>query len=112
MLEHVEGPPQNAIDECRRVLKPGGIVVHTTCFINPIHEAPAVTALHAVRTEASAPRLSEIIEAAGWGSFDVWIAELTACATRRAPLPSGIRSTLAMKNDPAWPIVTWAVARK
>ena len=26
VLEHVEGPPQDAIDECRRVLKPGGAI--------------------------------------------------------------------------------------
>ena len=40
VLEHVEGNPQQAIDECWRVLRPGGIVVHTTCFINPIHDEP------------------------------------------------------------------------
>src|SRR5688572_31467051 len=40
VLEHIEGSPQQAIDECLRVLKPGGIAIHTTCFINPIHGSP------------------------------------------------------------------------
>jgi hypothetical protein len=31
------------------VLKPGGLAIHTTCFINPIHEAPTryTAVLHA-----------------------------------------------------------------
>jgi 2-polyprenyl-3-methyl-5-hydroxy-6-metoxy-1,4-benzoquinol methylase len=40
VLEHVVGDPQTAIDETLRVLRPGGIVIHTTCFMNPIHGAP------------------------------------------------------------------------
>jgi SAM-dependent methyltransferase len=37
VFEHIEGNPQTAIDECLRVLKPGGIMVHTTCFLTPNH---------------------------------------------------------------------------
>jgi SAM-dependent methyltransferase len=114
VLEHVEGPPQNAIDECRRVLKPGGIAVHTTCFINPIHEAPAdywrftPFALKHLHRD-----WSEIIEVAGWGSFDVWIAELDGVRYTAVPHAKWHPfHKLAMKNDPAWPIVTWVVARK
>jgi ubiquinone/menaquinone biosynthesis C-methylase UbiE len=40
VLEHVEGDPQQAIDETLRVLRPGGLAIHATCFINPIHGAP------------------------------------------------------------------------
>src|SRR5882672_10130836 len=73
VLEHVEGNPQQAIDECHRVLKPGGIAVHTTCFINPVHGSPndfwrftpeALCLLH-----RSWPK---VIEHGGWGNFDVW----------------------------------------
>ena len=42
VLEHVEGNPEQAIDECFRVLRPGGIAVHTTCFVNPIQELQAI----------------------------------------------------------------------
>ncbi len=40
VLEHVSGNPQQAINECWRVLRPGGIAVHTSCFINPVHNEP------------------------------------------------------------------------
>lgn len=39
MLEHVP-EPQRAIDEIRRVLRPGGLLLLTTRFLFPIHDAP------------------------------------------------------------------------
>src|SRR5260370_21735427 len=37
VFEHIQGDPQTAIDETFRVLKPGGYMVHTTCFLLPYH---------------------------------------------------------------------------
>lgn len=114
VLEHVEGNPQKAIDESHRVLRPGGLAIHTTSFINPIHGVPkdfwrftpaALSLLHS--------NWREIIEVGGWGNFWVW-----------SVIRDGMRFTgvphakwhplhgLAVKNDPLWPIVTWIVARK
>jgi SAM-dependent methyltransferase len=39
MLEHVR-EPQRIIDEIKRVLKPGGMLVLTTRFIFPLHDTP------------------------------------------------------------------------
>jgi SAM-dependent methyltransferase len=39
MLEHVP-EPQRAIDEMYRVLQPGGVLLLTTRFLFPIHDAP------------------------------------------------------------------------
>ena len=39
MLEHVP-EPQRAVDEMRRVLRPGGLLLLTTRFLFPIHDAP------------------------------------------------------------------------
>jgi ubiquinone/menaquinone biosynthesis C-methylase UbiE len=43
VLEHVEGDPFVAIAESVRVVKAGGFVVHTTCFLNSLHGAPTTT---------------------------------------------------------------------
>jgi len=70
VLEHVEGSPQQAIDEAYRILRPGGIAIHTTCFINPIHRMPkdfwrftpeALELLHS--------KWGEIIEVGGVGKL-------------------------------------------
>ncbi len=39
VLEHLH-TPQKAIDEMKRVLKPGGTLILTTRFVFPIHDAP------------------------------------------------------------------------
>ena len=114
VLEHIEGNPQQAIDETYRVLRPGGIAIHTTCFINPIHRVPkdfwrftpeALSLLHS--------NWGEVIEVDGWGNLQVW--SVAQDGIRYAGVPHAQwhpLHKLAIKNDPAWPIVTWIVARK
>lgn len=114
VLEHVEGNPQQAIDECHRLLRPDGIAIHTTCFINPIHAAPkdfwrftpnALSLLH--------QNWSQIIEVGGWGNFQVW--NVIRDGIRFAGVPHAKwhpLHLLATKNEPLWPIVTWVVAKK
>lgn len=114
VLEHVEGNPQQAIDECHRVLRPGGVAVHTTCFINPVHGSPkdfwrftpeALSLLHR--------NWSAIIESAGWGNFELW--SIVQDGLRFEGVPHARwhpLHRLATRNDPLWPVVTWIVARK
>jgi len=114
VLEHVEGDPYQAITECHRVLRPGGIALHTTCFMNPVHGAPmdfwrftpfALSLLHR--------NWSEIIEVGGWGNFQVW--SVVHDGIRFDGVPHAKWHPLhqiAVDNDPLWPIVTWIVARK
>jgi SAM-dependent methyltransferase len=114
VLEHLEGDPQDAIDETFRVLKPNGIALHTTCFINPIHACPndywrfspqalkLLTAKH-----------GDIIDLGGWGNPYVWL--YSAIGLRFVPIPHARWHPghwVATKNDPAWPISTWVLARK
>jgi SAM-dependent methyltransferase len=114
VLEHVEGDPQRAIDECYRVLKPNGIAVHTTCFMNPVHGSPkdfwrftpeALCLLH--------KNWGNIIDSGGWGNFDVW--SVVNIGMRFEGVPHARwhpYHKMAIKNDLEWPIVTWVIAAK
>jgi len=114
VLEHVEGDPQKAIDECWRVLRPGGLAVHTTCFINPVHGFPkdfwrftpdALRLLH--------HKFTEIIECDGWGNFEALL--FMRNSLRFEPIPHlkwHPIHRLATRNDTEWPIVTWIIAKK
>lgn len=114
VLEHLEGDPQDAIDETFRILKPGGIALHTTCFINPMHACPNDYwrfTPQALRLLAS--KHAEIIEADGWGNPYVWV--YSAIGLRFVPIPENRWHPghwVATKNDPEWPIATWVLARK
>ena len=69
VLEHIEGSPQAAIDETFRILKPGGLVLHATCFINPVHGAP----MDYWRFTPDALKLlvakhGDVVDVGGWGN--------------------------------------------
>ncbi|MCA9595834.1 MAG: methyltransferase domain-containing protein [Myxococcales bacterium] len=112
VLEHVNDP-RTAIAESVRVLVPGGVAIHTTCFINPIHDAPAdywrftPEALHLLCRDY------EIVGVGGWGNRLVWLVD--ALGMRFDPIPHATWHPLhkiATRDDPAWPIVTWVVLRR
>ena len=114
VLEHVEGDPQQAIDESWRVLRPGGIAVHTTCFINPIHAHPNdFWRFTPAALRLLCARFGEIIECSGWGNLETWL--FIRDGLRFMPIPHSTwhpLHKLATRNDSAWPIVTWIVAVK
>ncbi len=117
VLEHVVGDPQRAIDETRRVLKPGGLAIHTTCLMNPIHTA-ASTPSDLWRFTPEALRylcrdFSKIVDSGGWGSPYVWVA--TALGLRYVRVPHAKwhpLHQLATLNDAQWPVSTWIAAEK
>jgi len=114
VLEHVEGDPQRAMDESWRVLRTGGVAVHTTCFINPIHRHPNdFWRFTPDALKLLAKRFRTIVDCDGWGSFDAWL--IIRKGARFVNVPHANWHPLhraATENDPEWPIVVWVVAIK
>lgn len=121
VLEHIEGNPAKAAAECLRVLKPGGVAVHTTCFNMHVHSSDNSTPSAASdfwRFTPQGLRLlhdgCEILDSGGWGNPQVWSVVAKDGMTFRGvpPVKWHPMYKIAMKNDPLWPIVTWVIARK
>lgn len=115
VLEHV-ADPFKAAEESRRVLRPGGYAIHTTCFMDRIHPNPsdywrfsceALKVLHR--------NYSEVVQCGSWGNRWVYILSSLSRRFRFLPVPesgwSPVRS-LALLDDPNFPVVTWIIARK
>lgn len=114
VLEHVEGSPQLAVEETFRVLKPDGIALHTTCFINPIHHKPQdFWRFTPDALKFLVDGYGEIIDVGGWGNPFVWI--YLGLGLRFEPVPHARWHPvhwLAMENHSRWPMSTWVLARK
>jgi len=114
VLEHVAAPPQQAIDEMFRVLRPGGIALHTSCLINNIHGTGDYGDYW--RFTPDALRLlvgphADVIDAGGWGNLYVW--PFILAGLRAEPIPDAPwhpAHWIATLNDSAWPITTWVLA--
>jgi len=115
VLEHVVGDPQVAINETWRILKPGGLAMHTTCFMMPFHGSPQ----DLWRFSPEALRLlcrkfKSIVEIGAWGNRYVWLL-VQPLGLRFEAVPDARWHPLhrmAVHNDPKWPVVTWIVAQK
>jgi SAM-dependent methyltransferase len=114
VLEHIRGCPQRAFDETRRVLRPGGIAVLTTCFMNPVHERPNDYWRYTPEALSYLSRdYSHVIECGSWGNFLALMWVRAGMRLERVPLVSWHPlHRMAVADDPAWPIVTWIVLRK
>jgi SAM-dependent methyltransferase len=115
VLEHVKGDPLTAFKESFRVIKPGGCVCHTTCFVNPIHAAPSdfwrftPAAVRLMCNQANA----EVVSIGSWGNREAWA--LIEAGFRSLPIPLDPANPLykiATYNEDDVPIVVWVIARK
>lgn len=114
VLEHVEGDPLVAMRECLRVVKPGGLVIHTTCFITPKHGAPSdFWRFTPEGLRLLAADYTRIVDVSGWGNPFVWM--VAALGLVREPIPHATwhpLHKLATYDHPEWPVVTWIIAQR
>jgi SAM-dependent methyltransferase len=121
VLEHIPCDPQVAVDEVRRVLRPGGLAIHTTCFLTPFHGVPAYSGDgggdywrftdHGLRYLHRG--YSRVIEADGWGN--PWMTVLNALTLTRLPVPEEgwhPLNKLARHNRRSYHYVVWVIAQK
>lgn len=113
VLEHVAGDPKAAVTETARVVAPGGIIVHTTCCVNPIHGRPDYWRFTPQGLALLVPDDCEVLEIGAWGNPLVWL--LTALRLRFVPVPHAKWHPLnwvTRWNQRDWPVVVWLVLRK
>lgn len=115
VLEHVGGDPFKAVSETYRVLKPGGIVVHTTVLLFQIHGYPS----DYWRFTPEGLRLlcnpfKEVIDCRGWGNRYMWALNwIGVLFDEKVPTAQWHPfHKLATINEERYPVTTWIVARK
>jgi SAM-dependent methyltransferase len=121
VLEHVECNPQQAIDECYRILKPGGIMAHTTCFMIPFHGNPQFGVPgdgdywrythHGLQYLCQ--KFSRVIQADGWGN--PLLPLLTGLGLTHQAVPDAPwhpLHKLAMYDRKSYSYVVWVIAQK
>lgn len=114
VLEHVGGDPFRAVEECRRVLKPGGIAIHATPFLIQIHGYPSDYWRFTPQALVLLCRNHGGVLASGSsGSRYLWLLSWLGLFEQRVPKASWHPyRKLALKNEPEFPSCTWIVARK
>jgi SAM-dependent methyltransferase len=114
VLEHLPNP-QRAISESFRVLRLGGIAIHTTCFLNPVHRYPDDYWRFSCDGLAMLCRpYAEILHCSSWGNryACALIALIDRARNIEIPDRAGVRHWLATHNEPDYPIHVWVVARR
>ena len=114
VLEHIAHPPR-AIAESFRVLKPGGIAIHTTCFLNPLHRYPEDYFRFSCAALASLVEpYAEVLHCASWGNRYAAALIMVADRIRGMHIPDGggPRHWLATYNEEKYPIHVWVIARR
>ncbi len=112
ILEHIDDP-QKAIDESYRILKPGGIAIHTTVFLMPYHPCPRDLYRFSPDLLADMHNRYTKTYTGGNGNWRTLLVLLLRLS--RFPVSyrwGGLPGLLLRGDDPKYMITTWVVAQK
>ncbi len=112
ILEHIDNP-QKAIDETYRILKPGGIAIHTTVFLMPYHPCPRD--LYRFSPDLLADMHNKFTQTYTGGNGNWRTLLVLLLRLSRFPVSyrwGGLPGLLLRGNDPKYMITTWVVAQK
>lgn len=113
VLEHIP-KPWKAAQEMNRVLRSGGIGIHTSCAYNPRHGLPVFNDYYRFLPDG----LAELFDGIniwvkdGWGNKQVLAYNLTVDDGYGALGGRRFNEELAGKNDPDYPWHTWVIFQK
>ncbi len=115
VIEHLENPSK-AVEESHRVLKQGGVAIHTTCFINYHHPSPKdYWRFSPDALKFLCKNFSEILQCEGWGNRFAILTCFLGDRFRAIEIPDhkwSFRHWLATFKEDKYYILTWIVARK
>lgn len=113
VLEHVP-KPWKAAAEMVRLLKKGGIGLHTTCAFNPRHGLPEFNDYYRFLPDGLAELFDgvEIIEKGGWGNRDALLYNLAVNDGFGDLGGRRFNKAIGSRNDERYPWVTWIVFSK
>ncbi|HGY11000.1 MAG TPA: class I SAM-dependent methyltransferase [Desulfobacterales bacterium] len=114
VLEHVQGNPEKIFDESFRIVRPGGLIIHTTCFINPIHKSPGdYYRFTPDGLKYLAEKKGIVRDFGGWGYYFMWF--FVGLGMRYVRIPFcrfHPYHWIATVNSKKWPVVTWVYLQK
>ncbi len=113
VLEHIP-KPWLAGREMVRVLKPGGMGLHTTCAFNPLHGPPGFNDYYRFLPDGLAELFSDvtILEKAGWGNREALIHNLAINDGHGALGGRRFHPLVGQRNEELYPWVTWIIFQK
>lgn len=113
VLEHIP-KPWRAAHELVRVLKPGGIGLHTTCAFNPRHGPPAFNDYYRFLPDGLAELFEgvQVLVKEGWGNRQALLYNLAMNDGHGGLGGRRFHRAIGEPNEPDYPWVTWIIFQK